>query len=69
MLLPLLLRSNRSHHGKILAQIAHLVDRGQVRPLLDAQSFPFADIAAAHIYVESGAAIGKVVLEQSLRSA
>jgi NADPH2:quinone reductase len=60
---------NRLHHAEILSKIAHLVDQGQVRPLLDAKSFTFADVAAAHAYSGSGAAVGKVVLEQSFRTA
>lgn len=56
---------NRSYHREILSKVARLVDEGQVRPLIDAQSFAFADIAAAHAHATSGKAIGKIVLEQS----
>lgn len=69
MLLPMLFGMNRLHHAEILSKIAHLVDQGQVRPLLDTKSFTFADVAAAHTYSGSGAAVGKVVLEQSFRIA
>lgn len=69
MLLPMLFGMNRLHHAEILSKIAHLVDQGQVRPLLDTKSFTFADVAAAHAYSGSGAAVGKVVLEQSFRIA
>ncbi|MBD0334024.1 MAG: zinc-dependent alcohol dehydrogenase family protein [Cyanobacteria bacterium Co-bin13] len=65
MLLPMLSGVNRSYHGEILAKLAHLVDQGQLRPQLDAQSFTFEEVAAAHAHAQSGAAIGKIVLEQS----
>jgi len=39
MLLPMLSGINRSHHGKILVELAKLVDQGQIRPLLDPQTF------------------------------
>ena len=65
MLLPMLSGIDRASHGQILAKIARLVDEGRVRPLLDDQSFTFADIADAHARIESGGAMGKVVLTQS----
>ncbi|MGC1307025.1 MAG: zinc-dependent alcohol dehydrogenase family protein [Phormidesmis sp.] len=66
MLLPMLSGINRDRHSKILKQVAQLVDEKKLRPLLDAHSFLFTDAAAAHTRAESGKAIGKVVLEQSL---
>ena len=65
MLIPMLTKINRSYHGEILAKLADLVDEGQVRPLIDSKSFTFTDVAAAHAYLESGKATGKVVLNQS----
>lgn len=65
MLIPMLSNLNRSYYGNILTKLADLVDRGQVRPLIDSHSFTFDDVAAAHAHLESGAAIGKVVLSQS----
>jgi NADPH:quinone reductase len=62
MLLPMLSGLNRAYHGKILTQLAQLVDQGQVRPLLDHQTFTFSQVAAAHAHLESGQAIGKIVL-------
>lgn len=66
MLIPLLSNVNRSYHGRILTQMADLVDRQQVRPLVDSKSFTFSDVAAAHICAESKKALGKIVLKQSL---
>jgi putative PIG3 family NAD(P)H quinone oxidoreductase len=43
-------------------EIWPLVAAGRVKPIVD-RVFPLADAAAAHRYLESGDAIGKVVLE------
>jgi NADPH:quinone reductase len=64
-LIPMLFNVDRDRHGEILSKLAQLVDEGKIRPLLDAQTFSMAEIAAAHRYAESGRAIGKVVLTQS----
>lgn len=66
MLLPMLTGINRDRHSEILRQIAQLVDEKKLQPLLDNHSFSFAEATAAHAHAESGKAIGKVVLEQSL---
>ena len=66
MLIPLLAKSDRATHGEILTKIADLVDKGTIKPLIDGQTFTFDDIATAQAYFESGNAIGKVVLKQSL---
>ena len=62
MLLPLLTGINRAYHGNILTQLAEAIDKGKVRPLLDRETFSVSEIAAAHTYLESGRAIGKVVV-------
>ncbi|MEO0014338.1 MAG: hypothetical protein RLZZ535_2727, partial [Cyanobacteriota bacterium] len=53
------------NHGKILVKLAELIDQGQIRPLLDRQTFTFSEVAAAHAHLESGQALGKIVLNQS----
>lgn len=65
MLLPMLFNVNRDRHGKILTELAQIVDAGKVRPLLDPKSFTFSEINLAHVYAESGKAIGKITLTQS----
>ena len=62
MLIPLVHGLNRVSHGKILAKIAELVDEEALKPLLDEQEFTLWQVADAHAYVESGKAVGKVVL-------
>lgn len=51
----------RSPDGTQLAEIAGLVDRGALKPVID-KTFPLADIAAAHTYGETGRIRGKVVI-------
>ncbi|NJL37542.1 MAG: zinc-dependent alcohol dehydrogenase family protein [Leptolyngbyaceae cyanobacterium SM1_4_3] len=66
MLIPMLFNVNRIHHREILLKLAQIVDEGKIRPLLDPKTFSMAEIADAHQHAESGQAIGKVVLTQSL---
>jgi len=66
MLIPLLHDIGTERHGAILRQLAMLVDDGHVRPLLDEHRFAFSRVAEAHRFLESGQAVGKVVLENDL---
>lgn len=59
---PLVSETGRAHYGEILTTISQLADTGHLRPLLDPQVFPFSEAAEAHRHLESGKAIGKVVL-------
>jgi alcohol dehydrogenase len=47
--------------GAALAEIATLLEKGTIVPVLD-RTFPFADTLAAIALVESGRAVGKVVV-------
>ncbi|MDP6815577.1 MAG: zinc-dependent alcohol dehydrogenase family protein [Alphaproteobacteria bacterium] len=62
MLLPLLHGTGRAHHGLIMTQVAALAEEGRLRPVLDPAGFALADVAGAHAHLESGQAIGKVVV-------
>jgi NADPH2:quinone reductase len=62
-LMPLLTGAHRERVGEDLATLAALADSGKFRPLLDEKIFPINRIAQAHERVESGKAIGKVVVE------
>ena len=64
MLIPLLWGINRPSHGEILTKIAKLVDEKKIRPEIDNKTFTFSEIAAAHAHLESGKAVGKVVLDR-----
>lgn len=65
MLIPMLANINHAYHSEILTKIADLADQGYITPLIDPKPFTFDDIAAAHTHLESGTAVGKVVLTQS----
>ena len=60
---PLITGEGRARHGEILSQAAALAEKDKLRPLLNERRFSTADIAAAHALVESGGALGKVVVE------
>lgn len=62
MLIPLIYNVRREHHGEILTKVAKLVDSGKVKPLIDAEQFTFDEIGNAHARLESGKALGKVVV-------
>jgi alcohol dehydrogenase len=50
--------------GTGLAELAELVEQGKLKVTLD-KTYPFANIAGALAYVESGRAKGKVVVSMS----
>lgn len=62
MLLPLLFNVQRERHGAILRHVATLVDNGYLRPLIDPYQFSLADVGKAHAHLETGKAVGKVVV-------
>ncbi|MDO6460500.1 zinc-dependent alcohol dehydrogenase family protein [Granulosicoccaceae sp. 1_MG-2023] len=63
MLIPMLHNHQRDAHGKILAELAQIVDQGGVKPLLDEQQFSLSEAGKAYDRLTSGQAIGKVVVE------
>jgi len=63
MLLPMLTGEGRERHGRILRELAALADAGTVRPLLDPHCFTLAQAGDAHRLLESGAAVGKIVID------
>jgi len=48
--------------GGALAEVAALVEAGRVQPVID-RVFPLEEMAAAHLYCESGRAQGKIVID------
>jgi NADPH:quinone reductase-like Zn-dependent oxidoreductase len=50
--------------GSDLAQLAELIEQGKLKVVVD-KTYPFANIADALAYVESGRAKGKVVVTMS----
>lgn len=63
ILIPMLHNIGRERHGRILRELAALVDAGKVRPLLDPHHFTLATAPEAHRHLQSGKAIGKVVVD------
>ncbi len=62
-LLPMLTGRGRAHHGQILREAAQLAESGKLKPLLHSERFTFETAMEAHQLVESGTAIGKVVVD------
>jgi NADPH2:quinone reductase len=62
-LLPLLTGNNRRHHGDILRRATALAEAGKLKPLLNPERFSLYTALEAHRAVESGKALGKVVVE------
>jgi NADPH2:quinone reductase len=65
MLIPLIYNLHRERHGEILKRIATIVDEGSLKPLLDPHTFSFEEVGNAHALLESGKAIGKVVVQRT----
>ncbi len=63
MLIPLIHDLGRARHGDILRQAAALADAGTLKPLIDPERFALADLARAHSKLESGKAVGKIVID------
>lgn len=64
-LVPLLYGMELEHQSWILRNMTEMVDEGSLRPLLAARKFRFAQIADAHRYLESGQAVGKILLTRN----
>jgi NADPH2:quinone reductase len=63
MLVPLLHNIGREAHGQILAEVARLADAGRLKPLIDAEHFTLEEVGKAHARLESGRALGKLVID------
>ena len=53
----------RKKHGEILSKISKIVEAGDLKPLLDEQQFSLDSVGEAYSRLESGKAIGKVVVK------
>ncbi|MCK8787731.1 zinc-dependent alcohol dehydrogenase family protein [Roseomonas sp. NAR14] len=63
MLIPMLHDIGRERHGRILREVARLADAGRLRPIVDPRRFDLASAPEAHRHLESGQAVGKVVID------
>jgi len=64
-LMPLLLNVGRENHGRILESVRQMVEGGQLHPVIDVSRFSLSEAAAAHQWVASGRATGKVAVDIS----
>jgi NADPH:quinone reductase len=62
-LLPMLTGKGRGHHGEIMREATKLAEAGALTPLVDDRRFTLETATEAHALVESGKALGKVVVE------
>ncbi|MEM6582618.1 MAG: zinc-binding dehydrogenase, partial [Pseudomonadota bacterium] len=62
MLIPMLHNHNRQQHAKILKTLKSIVEAGELSPVLDESNFSLLDVGKAHERLESGKAMGKVVV-------
>ncbi|MBA4602811.1 zinc-dependent alcohol dehydrogenase family protein [Thermoactinomyces mirandus] len=62
MIIPFLTGKGLSRYGQILRRISQWADEGKIKPLLDEKTYSFNEVSEAHKRLESGQAIGKVVL-------
>lgn len=62
MLIPMIHNTGREAHGKILAEVAKIVEAGGLRPVLSEKQFTLEQVSDAHRYLENGGNMGKVVL-------
>ncbi|MEM9478757.1 MAG: zinc-dependent alcohol dehydrogenase family protein [Verrucomicrobiota bacterium] len=63
MLIPMLNHFKRDEHAKILRDLASIVDAGGLTPVLDESEFSLEEVGQAYARLESGKAMGKVVVE------
>lgn len=62
MLIPMLHKTRRKEHSAILKNLAKIVEAGELKPILDEKSFSLEQAGDAHAHLESGKAMGKVVI-------
>lgn len=62
MLIPMLHNLKREQHAEILRNVTRMVEAGQLKPILDASQFSLEQAGQAHARLESGQAMGKVVV-------
>ena len=59
---PLLTGIGMDDQPELLNALSEMLEAGAVRPLLDEHQFSFRDVAKAHELLESGEALGKILL-------
>ncbi len=62
MLIPMLHNFKREQHATILQDLANICEAGALKPVLDESQFTLDQAGEAHTRLESGKAMGKVVV-------
>ncbi|WP_409220091.1 zinc-binding dehydrogenase [Alteromonas sp. W364] len=62
MLIPMLHNHRREEHARLLKALSEIVEAGALKPVLDETEYQLAEIGKAHERLESGQAMGKVVV-------
>ncbi|WP_435896184.1 zinc-dependent alcohol dehydrogenase family protein [Oceaniferula spumae] len=63
MLIPMLHNFKRELHAEILSDLARISEEGHLTPVLDENRYSLDEADVAHARLESGAGLGKVVVE------
>ena len=63
MLIPMLHNFRREKHAEILRNLARIAESGGLRPVLDEKQYSLEEAGEAHARLESGQAMGKVVVK------
>lgn len=63
MLIPMLHDFRREAHGEILRELASIAEAGGMTPVLDEKKFSLQEASEAHARLDSGQAMGKVVVD------
>ncbi|MGD7654303.1 MAG: zinc-dependent alcohol dehydrogenase family protein [Verrucomicrobiales bacterium] len=63
MLIPMIHNHQREQHGRILTDLARIIEAGGLIPVLDETNFTLDHAGDAHARLESGKAMGKVVIQ------
>ena len=63
MLIPMLHNHRRKAHAEILRNLTRIVEAGGLKPVLDETQYSLEQAGEAHARLESGRAMGKVVIE------
>ena len=62
MLIPMLHNFKREEHAAILSDLSKIIESGGLKPVLDDNQFSLDQAGEAHARLESGKAMGKVVI-------
>ena len=65
MLIPMLHNFKREQHAVILKDLTEIIESGGLKPVLDDHHFSLDEAGKAHARLESGKAMGKVVIENA----